>query len=130
MNQAVKPLRGDLTDVETRAEDITRAISDSTNHTHQIDKTMEELREEIHKESRRLQAAGNDLTRRLTQATDDVGLLESTTSDASRRARPDAPKPTSRVRRAPIPMPASMASEVSLCFPRPERMSVRRSGST
>ncbi|MEM9177521.1 MAG: methyl-accepting chemotaxis protein [Myxococcota bacterium] len=46
MNQAVKPLRSGLTDVETRAEDITRAISEFTNHTRQIDKTMDSLRPE------------------------------------------------------------------------------------
>lgn len=88
MNQAVKPLRSGLTDVETRAEEISRAISEFTSHTRQIDKTMDALREEIHEESRRLQGAGSDLGRRLTQATDAVALLETATSEAARKARP------------------------------------------
>lgn len=73
-----------LTDVETRAEDISRAISEFKNHTRQIDKTMESLRKEIHDESRRLQGSGNELGRRLTQATD---ALETTTAEASQRSR-------------------------------------------
>ena len=36
MNQAIKPLRGGLTDVETRAEDIARAINEFGNYTRQI----------------------------------------------------------------------------------------------
>ena len=85
--QAVKPLRSGLTDVETRTEDIARAISEFTSHTRQIDKTMDALRAEIHEESRRLQGAGSDLGRRLSQATDAVGLLEAATSEAARKAR-------------------------------------------
>lgn len=90
MSLAVKPLRTGLVDVEGRAEDMTRAITEFTNHVRQIDKTMESLREEIHAESRHLQGAGNDLGRRLSQASDAIGLLESATSDAARRSRPDS----------------------------------------
>ena len=90
VNQAIKPLRGGLTDVETRAEDIARAINEFGNYTRQIDKTMDALREEIHEESRRLQGSGNDLSRRLTQATDAVGQLEAATAEASRRSRSDS----------------------------------------
>lgn len=93
MNQAVKPLRSGLTEVETRSEEISRAISEFTNHTRQIDKTMDALREEIHEESRRLQGAGSDLGRRLTQATDAVALLETATSEAARKARPRKTSP-------------------------------------
>ena len=96
VNQAIKPLRSGLGDVETRAEDIARAISEFTNHTRQIDKTMESLREEIHEESRRLQGSGNELGRRLTQATDAVGLLETTTSEAARRSRTSKTSKTSK----------------------------------
>ena len=73
-----------IADFETRAEDISRAISEFTDHTRQIDKTMESLRKEIHDESRRLQGSGNELGRRLTQATE---ALETTTAEASQRAR-------------------------------------------
>ncbi|MBJ18372.1 MAG: hypothetical protein CL933_03005 [Deltaproteobacteria bacterium] len=90
MNLAVKPLRSGLVDVEGRTEDMTRAITEFTNHARQIDKTMESLRAEIHDESRHLQSAGSELGRRLTQASDAVGLLESTTSDVARRARPES----------------------------------------
>lgn len=90
MNQALKPLRSGLVDVDGRAEEISRAITEFTNHTRQIDKTMEALREEIHEESRRLQGAGSELGRRLDQTSNAVGLLETTTSRAARRARPDA----------------------------------------
>ena len=88
MNQAIKPLRTGVGDVEARAEDIARAIAEFTSHTRQIDKTMDALRQEIHEESRRLQGAGGDLGRRLTQATDAVALLETATSEAARKARP------------------------------------------
>ncbi|MCR9092756.1 MAG: hypothetical protein NXI30_00930 [bacterium] len=88
MNQAIKPLRTGVGDVEARAEDIARAIGEFTSHTRQIDKTMDALRQEIHEESRRLQGAGGDLGRRLTQATDAVALLETATSEAARKARP------------------------------------------
>jgi len=90
MTLAVKPLRTGLVDVEGRAEDMTRAITEFTNHARHIDKTMESLREEIHDESRHLQGAGSELGRRLAQASDAIGLLESTTSEAARRARPDS----------------------------------------
>ena len=90
MTLAVKPLRTGLVDVEARAEDMTRAITEFTNHARQMDKTMESLREEIHDESQHLQGAGSELGRRLAQASDAIGLLESTTADAARRARPDS----------------------------------------
>jgi len=130
MNQAVKPLRAGLSDVETRAEDISRAIGEFSSHTRQIDKTMESLRSEIHEESRRLQSVGGDLGRRLTQATDAVGMLEITTSEAVRRARPGdgtaqrerswSPAPSSE--RAPEPDPPRSASR----FDRPQRDEPRR----
>jgi len=125
MNQAVKPLRTGLSDVETRAEDISRAIGEFSSHTRQIDKTMESLRSEIHEESRRLQGAGSDLGRRLTQATDAVGMLETTTSEAVRRVRPSegtaprerswSPAPSSE--RASEPEPPHSVSR----FDRPPR---------
>jgi methyl-accepting chemotaxis protein len=90
MTMAVKPIRTGLVDVDSRAEEMTRAITEFTNHTRHIDKTMETLREEIHDESRHLQGAGSELGRRLAQASDAIGLLESTTSDVARRARPDS----------------------------------------
>lgn len=89
MNQAVKPLRGGLDDVEKRADEISRAMIEFNTHSRQIDKTMEALREEIHGESRRLQGTGSDLGRRLKETTDAVALLESATSDAARRSRPE-----------------------------------------
>lgn len=122
MNQAIKPLRGGLTDVETRAEDVTRAITEFTNQTRQIGKTMEALREEIHDESRRLQGAGNDLTHRLTQATDAVGLLETTTSDAARRVRADTGAPMPRERAwSPAPKDPSSQAAPRSRFDRPPR---------
>jgi ABC-type transporter Mla subunit MlaD len=90
MTMAAKPLRSGLVDVDGRAEEMTRAIIDFTNQARQIDKTMESLREEIREESRRLQGTGGDLGRRLTKASDAVQMLESATSDAARRASPDA----------------------------------------
>jgi ABC-type transporter Mla subunit MlaD len=89
LNQAAKPIRGGLIDLDGRAEEIARTLNDFTNHTRQIDKTMEALRVEIHEESRRLQGTGSELGRRLQLASDAVGLLESTTSEAARRSRPD-----------------------------------------
>ncbi|HEB91085.1 MAG TPA: hypothetical protein ENI85_16035, partial [Deltaproteobacteria bacterium] len=80
MAQAVKPLRSGLSEVEARAEEIVRSMSEFTNNTRQMDKTMEALREEIREESRRLQGTGSELGRRLKLASDAVGLLESTTS--------------------------------------------------
>ena len=103
MNQAIKPLRSGLGDVETRAEDISRAISEFTNHTRQIDKTMESLREEIHEESRRLQGSGNELGRRLTQATD---ALETTTAEAAQRSRNSSSAPTPPRERSWSPTPS------------------------
>ena len=91
MSQAVKPLRSGLEDVEGRAEDIARAMSEFTAHTRQIDKTMEALRVEIHEESRRLQGTGSELGRRLKLTSDAVGMLETTTSEAARRSQGDAP---------------------------------------
>lgn len=89
LNQAAKPLRGGLMDIDGRAEEIARTLNEFTNHTRQIDKTMEALRVEIHEESRRLQGTGSELGRRLQLASDAVGLLESATSEAARRARPE-----------------------------------------
>ena len=109
MNQAVKPLRTGLVDVEGRAEEISRAITEFTSHTRQIDKTMEALRAEIHEESRRLQGAGSELGRRLSQASDAVGLLESTTSNVARRAHPEAPAAPRE--RSWSPAPSDPASE-------------------
>ena len=87
MSQAIKPVRSGLGDVEQRAEDITRAITEFSNHARQIDKSMSALRDEIHEESRRLQGAGSDLGRRLSQTTEAIGQLETTTSEATRRSR-------------------------------------------
>jgi len=64
MSQAVKPLRAGLGEVETRAEEIARAMSEFSGQSRQIDKTMEALRLEIHEESRRLQTTGSELGRR------------------------------------------------------------------
>jgi ABC-type transporter Mla subunit MlaD len=87
LGQAAKPLRAGLEDVEGRAGDIARAIAEFANHTRQIDKTMQALRDEIHEESRRIQGAGGDLGRRLTQAAAAVGILETATIEATRRTR-------------------------------------------
>jgi len=95
LNQAMKPLRAGLSDVDGRAEDIARALGEFTGQTRQVDRTMDSLRQEIHEESRRLQSAGSDLGRRLKLASDAVGLLESATSEAARRARPDFQATTS-----------------------------------
>ncbi len=84
MSQAVKPLRSGLSDVEARAEEIVRSMTEFANNTRQMDKTMEALREEIREESRRLQGTGSELGRRLKLASDAVGLLESTTPAATR----------------------------------------------
>jgi ABC-type transporter Mla subunit MlaD len=103
LNQAVKPLRGGLMDIDGRAEDIARTLNDFTNHTRQIDKTMEALRVEIHEESRRLQGTGSELGRRLQLASDAVGLLESTTSEAARRSRPETTPATRERTWSPAP---------------------------
>ncbi|MEM9176074.1 MAG: hypothetical protein AAGC67_12635, partial [Myxococcota bacterium] len=58
-----------------------------------------------HEESRRLQGAGGDLGRRLTQATDAVGLLETATSEAARKARPKDGATTSARERKWSPAP-------------------------
>jgi ABC-type transporter Mla subunit MlaD len=104
LNQASKPLRSGLADVDDRAEEISRAMHEFNNHARQIDKTMEALRHEIREESRRIQGAGGELGRRLQQASDAVGLLESTTSEAARRSRPEADDTRSRERQwSPAP---------------------------
>ncbi len=104
MSQAAKPLRSGLIDVEGRAEEISRAMGEFNNHARQIDKTMEALRHEIHEESRRLQGSGSELGRRLQQASDAVGQLESTTHEAARRTRRDAGASAPRERHwAPSP---------------------------
>ena len=104
LNQASKPLRSGLADVDDRAEEISRAMHEFNNHARQIDKTMEALRHEIREESRRIQGAGGELGRRLQQASDAVGLLESTTSEATRRSRPEADDARSRERQwSPAP---------------------------
>lgn len=104
LNQASKPLRSGLADVDGRAEEITRAMHEFNNHARHIDKTMEALRHEIREESQRIQGAGGELGRRLQQASDAVGLLESTTSEAARRSRPEADETRARERRwSPAP---------------------------
>ena len=117
LNQAVKPLRTGLVDVEGRAEEISRAIVEFTNHTRQIDKTMEALRAEIHEESRRLQGAGSELGRRLSQASDAVGLLESTTSNVARRAHPEPPATPRERSWSPAPAPAASGDSASIGRP-------------
>jgi ABC-type transporter Mla subunit MlaD len=122
LSQAARPLRTGLEDVEGRAEDIARAISEFANHTRQIDKTMQALRDEIHEESRRLQGAGSDLGRRLTQAADAVGMLETTAADAVRRTQPQSgpggdqarPRPSTG---APISRVGAEAAEPSRTEP-------------
>jgi ABC-type transporter Mla subunit MlaD len=91
MSQTARPLRAGLDDVEGRVEEIARALVEFTSQSRQMDKTMEALRLEIHEESRRLQGTGSELGRRLERASDALGLLESTTSEAARRAQPGAP---------------------------------------
>ena len=114
MNQASKPLRSGLAEVDGRAEEIGRAMAEFNNHARQIDKTMEALRHEIHEESRRLQGAGSDLSRRLQQNADAVGLLESTTSDAARRSRVDSPASRPRERNwSPSPNDRDFSSATS-----------------
>jgi ABC-type transporter Mla subunit MlaD len=76
MNQAARPLRSGLVDIEGRSEEIARAINEFTNHTRHIDKTMETLREQIHEESRLLQSTGSELGRQLRFSGDSVGPLE------------------------------------------------------
>ena len=73
MSQVAKPLRGGLTDVEGRAEEISRALSEFNSHARQIDKTMEALRHEIREESRRLQGAGSELGRKIAGNAGAVG---------------------------------------------------------
>jgi methyl-accepting chemotaxis protein len=87
MSQAVKPLRSGLVEVEGRAEDISRAIVEFTNHTRQMDKTMQALREEVREESRRLQGTGSELGRQLQAASDAMGMFETGGADAARRVR-------------------------------------------
>jgi len=93
MTQAAKPLRSGLTEVGSRAEEIARAMAEFTNHTRQIDKTMEALREEIHAESRRLQGTGSELSRRLKLASDTFGLLEGKGLDSARLPQSEAEAP-------------------------------------
>ncbi|MCA9506206.1 MAG: hypothetical protein KC616_24185 [Myxococcales bacterium] len=85
LNQAARPVRAGIVDVEGRVEDIARAISEFTNHTRHLDKTMETLREEIREESRRLQSTGSELGRRLVLASETAGLIES--AEPGRRGR-------------------------------------------
>ncbi len=89
MNTAIKPLRSGISDVDGRVEEITRAITDFTSHTRQIDKTMESLRQEIHEESRRLQGTGSDLSRQLKLTSDAVGFLDAGSAGPKRR-RPES----------------------------------------
>jgi methyl-accepting chemotaxis protein len=102
LSQTIKPLRSGLSDVEGRAEEIARTMTEFSEHTRQIDRTMESLREEIHEESRRLQGTGSELSRRIKLATDAVGLIEPAAPAAS---RPSTPTSTSNED------PASTASE-------------------
>lgn len=85
MSQAVKPLRSGLDEVGSRAGEIARAMTEFTAHTHQIEKTMEALREEIHEESRRLQGTGSELSRHLKLTSDTLGSLEHIGSEAAAR---------------------------------------------
>jgi len=109
MNQASKPLRTGLADIDGRAEEIGRSMHEFNTHARQIDKTMESLRHEIHEESRRIQGAGSELGRRLQQNSDAMGRLESTTSNATRQFRPDSDTPRSRDRHW-SPSPSSSSS--------------------
>jgi len=89
MSQAVKPLRTGIVEVGNRAEEISRTMNEFSNHTRQIDKTMEALRAEIHEESRRLQGTGSELSRRLKLASDTVGMIEGTSPDSQRHPKSD-----------------------------------------
>ncbi len=117
MSQAVKPLRSGLAEVGSRAEDIARVMTEFTNNTRQIDKTMEALREEIHAESQRLQATGSELSRRLKLASDTVALLESTNPDFALRQRSEAAATTRERSRSPAPQ--ARESETSHSSPSP-----------
>ncbi len=110
MNQAAKPLRSGLVEVEGRAEDITRAITEFANHTRQIDKTMQSLRDEIHEESRRLQGSGSDLGRKLAATSDALGLLDGAGPDLGRHARSDSSSATRSRHWAPAPSSREAAS--------------------
>lgn len=111
LSQTLKPLRGGLSDVEGRAEDIARTMTEFSDHTRQMDRTMESLREEIHEESRRLQGTGSELSRRIKLATDAVGLLESAAPNEARPAQRD-PVPAPR-ERSWSPAPKNRDSEPS-----------------
>jgi prefoldin subunit 5 len=118
MNQAAKPLRAGLTEVEGRVDEISRAMTEFNDHTRQIDKTMQALRQEIHEESRRLQGSGNELGRRLQQTSDAVGLLESATSEATRRSGGDsATSPTRERHWSPSPSDHDSAARPSASEP-------------
>ena len=112
ISQAVKPLRGGLADVEGRAEEISRSMAEFNSHARQIDKTMEALRHEIHEESRRLHGTGSDLSRKLQQASEAIGMFESATSEVTRRSRVEPETALPRERHwSPWPTDRSASSD-------------------
>lgn len=113
MTQASKPLRSGLGNVEARADDIAHALQEFTNHTRQIDATMEALRIEIHDESRRLQGAGSDLGRRLSLTSD---ALESS-AGAALRSRPESGSGSGTRERSWSAAPGDPTREPSLPSP-------------
>jgi methyl-accepting chemotaxis protein len=109
LSQTLKPLRSGLSDVEGRAEEIARTMTEFSDHTRQIDRTMESLREEIHEESQRLQGTGSELSRRIKLATDAVGLFESAAPPAARPSASDRDSAGTPSERSWSPAPDSRA---------------------
>ncbi len=98
LGQSLKPLRTTFVQLEDRAGEITRALSDFGDHTHAMDKTMDALRGEIHEEGRRIRQTTGELSRHLDKTADAVQRLERSTSrvpraEATRVMAPSPPPP-------------------------------------
>lgn len=65
LGQAVRPLRGTLTQLEERAGEISRALTQFGDRAQHVDKTVDALRGEIHDEGRRLRSSNSELARQL-----------------------------------------------------------------
>ncbi len=70
LGQAIKPLRGTVAQLEERAGDISRALTQFGDRAQHIDKTVDALRGEIHEEGRRLRISNSELTRQLQSVTE------------------------------------------------------------
>jgi ABC-type transporter Mla subunit MlaD len=118
LGQAVRPLRGTLAQLEDRAGDISRALTQFGDRAQHIDKTVDALRGEIHEEGRRLRASNSELARHL-QSVAEVAIGLSAGDSAARRDATPAPAASAApVRHEGVPQPAGSATRASAtCAP-------------